>query len=308
MKYTKGEAALREEFLKRGESLYKDKRVLGAVIKDFFVEDQRLLKVLRLAVQENIAAEIAKILSNSVGEQKMRLSAVVSYFAGDYEMSEARVAEVVRVLAFCAGVEEEVLEGLAKMTSAEKPQQEQKPDQPPMNLPKPKPPQIGSILPFAGYNWRVLDIQGNQVLLLSDLILEKRAYHKDWAAAITWEQCTMRQYLNNDFYNKLPDADKSRIAQRTVQNPDNTDYGTKGGNDTSDRVFLFSIEEAERYFNHDEERVANFNGTASWWWLRSPGLGACSAASVNGGGQVFVLGISVFDVGGGVRPALWLNL
>ena len=35
----------------------------------------------------------------------------------------------------------------------------------------------GDIYKFAGIDWRVLDVQGDQALLLSDLILEQRNYH-----------------------------------------------------------------------------------------------------------------------------------
>lgn len=51
---TAGETALREEFVKRGESLYQDKRILGALVCDYFATDKKLLKILRLAVQEGI--------------------------------------------------------------------------------------------------------------------------------------------------------------------------------------------------------------------------------------------------------------
>ncbi|MCL1996250.1 MAG: DUF6273 domain-containing protein [Defluviitaleaceae bacterium] len=118
-------------------------------------------------------------------------------------------------------------------------------EKPKAEPPKPKP-KVGSTIPFGGYNWRVLDIQGGQALLLSDLVLEFRAYHKD-LKDITWENCTLRQYLNNDFYNKLPDTDKNRIAQRSISNHDNPWFATKGGNNTLDRIFLLSIEEVVKY-------------------------------------------------------------
>ena len=105
---------------------------------------------------------------------------------------------------------------------------------------------IGSLYAFGGYDWRVLDVQGRQALLLSSAVLEKRAYHKD-KVNISWEQCALRQYLNNDFYDKLPDSDKDRIAQRTIPNREHPWFGTEGGNDTSDKIFLLSIKEALQY-------------------------------------------------------------
>jgi predicted heme/steroid binding protein len=45
-----------------------------------------------------------------------------------------------------------------------------------------------------------------------------------------------------------------------------------------------------------------------WWWLRSPGGDRGHAAYVSYGGGVYDIGSSVSNDGGGVRPALFLNL
>ena len=255
---SEGRTALRKEFLRRGESLYKDKGVLGALVGDLFAGNQKLLRILRLAVQDNLALKIAELPSHSADEQKMRILSIVSCFAGDYDMSKARAAEAVRVLAFGAGVANEVLEWLVQTVGssnqfADIPAESLRVTQidaaPAMPMP-PDPSIIGSIYPFGGYDWRVLEVQGSQSLLLSDKLLEKREYHKD-LAAVTWERCTLRKYLNKDFYNKLPAEDRSRIAQRTIPNNDNPWFGTKGGNNTSDKIFLLSIEEAVKHLGYN---------------------------------------------------------
>ena len=66
-----------------------------------------------------------------------------------------------------------------------------------------------------------------------------------------------------------------------------------------------------KYFINDQykaKRIAKYAGKASWWWLRSPGLYGGIAAYVGAGGSVNVSGHRVYDDGGGVRPALLLNL
>ena len=123
---------------------------------------------------------------------------------------------------------------------------------------------------------------------------------------------------------------------------------TSGGNDTIDRVFLLSIDEVLWYFGdsglvaegaargvgvrnryaprmpawgvyawgiHDqfsEARIARDSaGTATWWWLRTPGHSHSRAADVRFDGLLGISGPLVFEagsIGGGVRPALWLNL
>jgi hypothetical protein len=73
-------------------------------------------------------------------------------------------------------------------------------------------------------------------------------------------------------------------------------------------VFLLSIDEAMRYFKYNNDRVARYKGSDSWWWLRSPGNRADRAADVDGGGNVCADGSVVDYDTDGVRPALWLNL
>ncbi|MCL1997150.1 MAG: DUF6273 domain-containing protein, partial [Turicibacter sp.] len=185
-------------------------------------------------------------------------------------------------------------------------------------------PKMGKPYNFSGYDWRVLDIQNDQALLLSELILEKHPYNET-DTDTTWENCTLRKYLNNDFYNKL--SDKGKIAQRTIPNKDNQWFGTSGGIGTTDKIFLFSLEEMVQHFGDggqlknrlsnnplwisdkfNKERIAkDTNNAIAWWWLRSPGRSSELATNVGRGGSVSVDGRYVSAVGG-VRPALWLNL
>lgn len=75
-----------------------------------------------------------------------------------------------------------------------------------------------------------------------------------------------------------------------------------------DNIFLLSIDEANKYFKSDDERIANYNGEAAWWWLRSPGGNDNYAAGVGIGGDVYDGGRSVDRVRYAIRPALWINL
>jgi hypothetical protein len=188
---------------------------------------------------------------------------------------------------------------------------------------------VNQRITIAGIEWRILDVQGGKPLLISEKILEKRPYNIE-DKAITWENCTLRAYLNGDFLNKLGAA-KSSIAETRNSNPDNLWYGTTGGRDTVDKVFLLSLEEVDRYFgnsgDYQNKRRKDFNGyyihnqynsariahygsesECCWWWLRSPGSYSITAANVGDGGDGAVIGSFVFYASGGVRPALWLNL
>ena len=161
--------------------------------------------------------------------------------------------------------------------------------------------EIGSIHSFAALDWHVLDVQNGKALLLSDKVIEKKAYHSLFAA-ITWEECELRSYLDGAFYNSFG-QDKTRIAETKLANKDNPWYNTSGGNATTDRVFLLSLDEVVQYFGNsgdlknrkdwelkdgkyilahgsgyyihdqfDKARIAyDSDGKECLWWLRSPG-------------------------------------
>lgn len=154
--------------------------------------------------------------------------------------------------------------------------------------------QIGDKIVFDRYDWRVLDIQNNTALIITEEIIEQRAYH-DAYKDITWGDCSLREYLNGEFYDKFNMDDKSRIIQVSNKNPDNQWYGSKGGADTQDSIFLLSLEEVCTYFGNslsnlhnpgknqrywferkdenNSKRLAKLQGKDCcwWWWLRSPG-------------------------------------
>ena len=200
---------------------------------------------------------------------------------------------------------------------------------------------IGSAYEFAGIDWRVLDMQENKALLISEKILEKEPYNVSrYDKDITWENCTLRKYLNGGFYNKLGVA-KAAVVEIQNNNPNNHWYATSGGNATNDKVFLLSLDEVVKYFGdsgdfknkkrknslgdllpdggcisdwYNDVRVADNGKNASSWWLRSLGESSNKAACVSGGfanrggGIISVCGHSVSNLTVGIRPAVWVNL
>jgi hypothetical protein len=187
-------------------------------------------------------------------------------------------------------------------------------------------PRVGTIIQFGNYKWRVLDVQGDRALILTEDVIEERKYNEE-DTNVTWEECTLRKYLNDEFLQRFTKEQQRQIIETEIRNPDNLWYGTEGGRDTKDKIFLLSLEEAGRYFGgsgqlrnknpkseyyindqYNPARIAkDTDGKACWWWLRSPGFSTDGAAFVNLDGFVFVSGSVVVSYGG-VRPALWLNL
>ena len=199
--------------------------------------------------------------------------------------------------------------------------------------------QIGDRISFGKYDWRVLDIQNNTALIITENIIETRPYH-DRYIDVTWADCALRKYLNGAFYNSFATKEKSRIIPVINKNLDNQWYGTKGGEDTRDSIFLLSLDEAVcKYFGdssaklykrnekhkywfqskdeNNSKRGATFNGHKNSYWLRSPGRISVKAVYIKGdpsgcvgiqGNNVLEGNISEPDYFGGVRPALWLNV
>ncbi|MCL2137459.1 MAG: toll/interleukin-1 receptor domain-containing protein [Coriobacteriia bacterium] len=159
----------------------------------------------------------------------------------------------------------------------------------------------------ADIEWRELYVDKTQqrVLVIARDCVAMMPYHEEMEY-ITWEDCTLRSWLNGEFFNSiLPEAIKRRVIEVENQNPDSR-WSVTGGRPTWDKVFLLSTDEAHEYFASDYDRIATFHGSVAWWWLRLPGNDANYAATVDIDGYVGGDG----NVAGqlGVRPALWLSL
>ncbi|MCI9175802.1 MAG: hypothetical protein HFH49_12830 [Lachnospiraceae bacterium] len=177
--------------------------------------------------------------------------------------------------------------------------------------------------------WRVLKNDGNTLFLLADKGLDCEDYH-DNGGSITWENCTLRSWLNNEFYGTaFSDCEQAAIVVQDVVNEDNPHYATEGGNDTRDNVYLMSIGETtnpEYGFCEDDitysvsrriqasdyahARGGDIAGGTynSRWWLRSPGNETYYAATVINNGDINKVGTSVYMYYYVCVPALHLNL
>lgn len=203
---------------------------------------------------------------------------------------------------------------------------------------------INDIIQFGKYNWRILDMQEDRVLIITQDIIEIRLFDLFFAGDV-WETCTLREYLNEEFLSEFTPTEQECILETQISNPDNPWFGTYGGDDTYDKIFLLNIDEAYKYFggeddisnfkneligngdlfsdSNNSERQAKYNGDFAFWWLRSPGSQCDSreydfndidtgyAAFVSDDGSIGLVGLDLFgfvDVGGiGIRPALWLK-
>ncbi len=159
---------------------------------------------------------------------------------------------------------------------------------------------VGDTVKFGNYDWYIIGKSDNGVTLLMKEYLTTKAYNNS-NTAVTWETCSLRTYLNGDFYSSFSADDKAKIVKTSNTNPNNPDpsHNTSGGNDTEDNIYLLSIDEAKSL-------DSNIRNTGSVWLLRSPGYWPNSSAAVNNDGGVNEMGRYV-DVAAGVRPVLNLH-
>ena len=196
--------------------------------------------------------------------------------------------------------------------------------------------------------WRILetDKEDRRLLLLSEYVLDAQAYHTS-SSSITWENCSLRSWLNSTFLNDaFSETEQAMIQTTHLTNPNNLNTNVAGGNDTDDKIFLLGLSDVygedtnysagHWYFNSSDSRIeyetkytvvnrsfgyayldgsdtkctlSNYteNRCSAPWWLRSPGYSSGDAANVNRLGNVAFFGYGVNDVAIGIRPALWVQ-
>ena len=118
--------------------------------------------------------------------------------------------------------------------------------------------------------WRIIEVDREQktALLLLEKPVKPRPYHLQ-REAVTWEHCSLRSWLNDEFLEiYFSPTEKAAIVESELTNPDfPARNGTFGGNDTRDKAFLLSRDEAEKLNSLQPWKDEN----DEYCWLRSPG-------------------------------------
>ena len=179
--------------------------------------------------------------------------------------------------------------------------------------------------------WIVLDKTDDSALLISKYGLDYQQYDQGYSS-VTWETCSLRSWMNNSFLNNAFSDDELDVIETTLVKAIKTeDFDTDPGNDTRDKIFALSIEDAEKYFDSDEARKCQPTAYAKrreayvgengrcWWWLRSPGETGTYALLVGDDGVIYENyangygRIMPIDTGSHwgkttARPAMWVGL
>ena len=185
---------------------------------------------------------------------------------------------------------------------------------------------IGDITPgtlqtatLDGIDWYVLARDGNNALLLSKDIQERRRFDDN---DNVWETSEMQTYLNGDWLNgKTNISAHVHPVTLTTRNEWNVDTF-----ETSEDQKVFLLSEADLFGTQNGQtavakdytlgkvgvivpenmRVAQDNGQNWLWWLRSPRNNTNIVASVGSVGTADYRYYVTANIG--VRPALWINL
>ena len=167
--------------------------------------------------------------------------------------------------------------------------------------------------------WLVLDKQENKMFLISKYVLDQQPYNMTYTD-VTWETCSLRQWLNNTFINNaFSSEEQEKIVETKVTADKNPSFNTNSGNSTQDKVFLISINELHKYLVDSEMLMGvpteyaaaqglDVHKNACAYGLRTPGKIQSYVALVDRGGNLDESGKGVLLNFEGVRPAFWIDI
>lgn len=178
--------------------------------------------------------------------------------------------------------------------------------------------------------WLIVGERNDELLLVSKYIIEVREYKKNRSTEdVRWDNCSIREWLNSDFYNNAFDEEEKNAIVCNYNDISKTPKSDEDpGNGTYDNVFLLSYEEVMNLLNDDEvvagsnplfdgkNAVSTYMGCSSKssWLLRSKGKengGLLSFYEIREGRIAAQIGkygfISYETYNAPIRPAMWIK-
>lgn len=131
----------------------------------------------------------------------------------------------------------------------------------------PKGLKIGDEFELADINWKILDITDAGYMCIGDSLGDKKFDEN----SSDWNESSLREYLNNEFYEKIArEVGRENIisSKRNLLSLDGqTEYG-----ESDDFVSLLTVDEYRKY----RKLIPN---TGDWWWLVTPWSTPCNEYS-----------------------------
>lgn len=150
------------------------------------------------------------------------------------------------------------------------------------NTPEKNEYKVGNKITFGKqHEWLVLDVHDGKALILSLSGDYENYYcytHRE--SGNTWENSDLRKYLNETYYNYyFTITERNRILTTDLINESNPDWGTEGGNNTQDKIFILSASEILKYsdtiIKFQTDNINYLPGGRFRGWLRTPGRYFC---------------------------------
>lgn len=163
--------------------------------------------------------------------------------------------------------------------------------------------------------WTVLDTDGGSIYAVAKYGIECKKYNEK-KEAVTWETCTLRKWLNDEFYTTaFSEEEISHISETYA------DYTTPDGSfHVYDKVTLLSMAEVKEYFSSQGARRAaptphaikngafkSSSQNAAVWWLRDVGKEHTRPGYVDHEGKMYNYGINCNNRTDCVRPAITIS-
>ena len=301
-----------EQTLARHLKSLPDTATLKNLITDIYCDKPKLGKAIKIAVSEcSMAERLSELKKQEPGRHKLGIIQAINFFADEVGLNRDRASEAVVSLAVAFGFSPEVL---PQVKTAD-----------PLEI------SVGSLMTFGGYRFRVLRFKKNErLLIISDDVIDEKLPFKTPLQNTTYAKSDIRAFLNGSFYAEFSKGEKTRILKSKVMADSNPWYGTAGGKETEDFLFLLCVQEVLMYFGgsgaltknpqeqffvddaYNKNRQAqDGDGKPAWWWLRTPGVGMESVCIVHQDGRICMSGYCADETafgGGGVRPAMWISV
>jgi len=192
---------------------------------------------------------------------------------------------------------------------------------------------VGDVINFGQWGgevieWLIVSLKDGNAILLSRYIIDSKPYNLVRDNRVTWETCTLRKWLNEEFYeDAFDDDEKKAIVISNVRAHIAPRFpSTYQGGDVTDYIYLLSVEECQRYWclgiveKSEPTKFAIQRGVhiepvnrCAWWWLRTRVKDEVRAAHIFSYDDGHM---DINDNGGdcvdgnynGIRPVLQINL
>ena len=144
--------------------------------------------------------------------------------------------------------------------------------------------------------WDIISEEEGKTLLISKFGLDTKQFSMQRDK--TWADCSLRRWLNDDFFQgAFSDIEKAAIIETQVLPDQNAEFDTNAGEPCKDRVFVLSKSEIDKYNVSTNDmcckptEYAKSRGAFTWgkygcclWWLRTPGNKSNMISYINAAG------------------------